>query len=55
MGAWGVQPNDFWDMSAEEFWWLHDVKTPRDPKSRYAGGMTEEEVRELYEMQYPNG
>ena len=51
MGAWGIQPSEFWAMSPEEFWWLHEVKTPRDKSATgFAGGMKEEDVRELYEM-----
>lgn len=37
-------------MSPEEFWWLYDVKKPRDPSTCYAGTLSEDDVKELYEL-----
>lgn len=47
VGAWGIQPSEFWSMDVEEFWWLYEYKRPRDPKKDYAGSLTKKDVREL--------
>ena len=30
VGAWGIQPTEFWKMHPIEFWWLVDVKAQGD-------------------------
>ena len=44
-----MKPDDFWGMTARELWWLLEAKRPQQG---YAGGMTEEQVAELYEANY---
>lgn len=39
-----MPPGDFWDMDLEEWWWLYEVKQPRD------GRTTETDYAELYEL-----
>lgn len=50
VGQWGMAPSEFYALSPQEFWLLHEIKTPVDPKSQYAGGMSEDECDELYAM-----
>jgi hypothetical protein len=50
VGAWGVQPGDFWGMDHEEWWWLYEIKKPRDRQNDYAGNLTQSDVEELYEL-----
>lgn len=26
VGVWGVAPSEFWQMTPQEWWWLHAVK-----------------------------
>lgn len=47
---WGIQPSEFWDMDIEQWWWLYDVKVPKENKHGYAGRLTESDVKELYEL-----
>lgn len=49
VGAWGIQPESFWRMSPEEWWWLHECKRPKDREHDYAGTLTDDVVAELYE------
>ena len=44
-----MQPSEFWQLHPKEFWWL--VEANRAPKT-YAGGMTESEVREIYDQAF---
>jgi len=44
-----MRPREFWAMHPDEFWWLAEASRPRKV---YAGGMTEDEVAELYEDAY---
>ena len=37
-------------MSPEEWWLLYEAKRPRDKDLDYAGGLTELEVSELFDM-----
>lgn len=50
VGAWGIQPVSFWDMDPEEWWWIHEMKSPRDKSTHFAGRLSEDDVKELYEM-----
>jgi len=43
-----VQPSEFWGMTLQEFYLLYDAKRGHDPEQDYAGGMTEDSVRDLY-------
>jgi len=47
VGQWGIQPLDFWAMSVQDWWWLHDAKKP--PKMY--GSITESDVDRLIKRQ----
>jgi tail assembly chaperone len=46
VGVWGIQPSEFWAMTPEEWWMLHEVKTAI---TRRPGSFTYEELNELEE------
>jgi hypothetical protein len=50
VGAWGIQPEDFWQMSYEEWWWLFETKRTRDKQTDYAGRLTEDDCADLYSL-----
>lgn len=37
-------------MTCEEWWWLYDVKRPKNPATDYAGTLTQDDVDELSAM-----
>ncbi len=47
MGAWSIQPSEFWAMAVAEWWWLCDVK-----RAQSTEGMTESGWAELYEFTF---
>lgn len=49
VGAFGIQPSEFWDMSPEEFWWVFEFKRPRNPDTDFAGALTRTDVADLYD------
>ena len=55
VGAWGIQPSEFWAMDCEEWWWLYDVKRSRDPAIDYAGGLSQDDVDDLIEFMREGG
>jgi len=50
VGAWGIQPSEFWSMTPAEWWRLFDIKRERDPQTDYAGSLTDNACEELYEL-----
>jgi hypothetical protein len=48
VGAWGIQPNVFWDMDPQEWFWLFDMK--RTDKPVAGSSLTETDLLELYEL-----
>jgi hypothetical protein len=44
VGVWGVPPASFWDMDLEEWWWLYEVKQPREERDNRP------DYAELYEL-----
>lgn len=49
MAQWGIQPDSFWSMDVQEWWWIYDVKRPRDPALDNAGSLDADTVKELYD------
>lgn len=47
VGAWGIAPSEFWQMTVTEWWWLYDVK-----QAQMSGGMTDSGWKELYDFTF---
>lgn len=43
VGAWGIQPSEFWAMSFQEWCWLFEVKRPQRTQE-WAGSLTDADV-----------
>ena len=50
VGAWGIQPSEFWAMTPAEWWRIYECRRPRDTQTDYAGRLREEDCAELYAM-----
>lgn len=46
VGAWQIQPSEFWGMTLQEFWWVYDARKPPPPKVG-TSGFTAAEVDEI--------
>lgn len=50
VGAWGIQPSEFWEMDVEEWWWLYDAKREAaTAPTHYAGTLSKSDLQELDE------
>lgn len=47
-----MAPSEFWRLTPTEWAWIYEAKTPG---ARYAGGLTEPDLEELYQMLKDNG
>lgn len=50
VGAWGIGPTEFWQLTLREFWWLFDVRRPPPPKVGRSS-FTVPEVKRLIKLQ----
>lgn len=45
-----MAPSEFWAMSPEEWWLIHETTRPRDKANDYAGTLTDEDCDDLAAM-----
>lgn len=50
VGAWGLSPSDFYELTPEEWWRIYEMKRPREKHADYAGQLTDSDCEALYEL-----